>query len=75
MSDILTPDYERKLKQPDSVESYNKRVRDAKYPVLENCLYLWNCEMLRKNLPVANELLLEKAKEFGDILGNSTLLY
>jgi hypothetical protein len=28
--------------------------------------------MLRKNLPVADELLLEKAKEFGDILGIST---
>jgi hypothetical protein len=35
MSDILKPDYERKLKQLDSVESYNKRVRDAKCPSLE----------------------------------------
>jgi hypothetical protein len=31
--------------------------------------------MLRKNLPVADDLLLEKAKEFGEILGISTLLY
>ena len=43
-----------KLNQPDSVDSvenYNKRIRDAKYPELEKCLYLWNCEMLSKNLP------------------------
>jgi CRISPR/Cas system-associated protein Cas5 (RAMP superfamily) len=57
MSDILKPDYGRKLKQLDNDESYNKRVRDAKYPELEKCLYLWNCEMLRKNLPVADDLM------------------
>ena len=51
MSDVLKPDYERKLNQLESVENYNKRVRDAKYPELEKCLYLWNCEMLSKNLP------------------------
>ena len=37
MSDILKPEYEKKLQQLDSVENVNKRVRDAKYPELEKC--------------------------------------
>jgi hypothetical protein len=64
MSDILKPEYERKLQQPNSVEDFNLRIREAKYRDLERCLYLWHSEVLRLNLPVADDLMLEKAKEF-----------
>ncbi len=50
-------------------------MREAKYPDLEKCLYLWHSEVLRLNLPVADDLMLEKAKEFGDMLGISTFGY
>ena len=46
MSDMLKPEYERKLKKLDSVEDYNTRIREAKWPELEQCLYLWHSEML-----------------------------
>ena len=69
MSDILKPEYERKLQKLDSIEDYNTRIREAKWPELEKCLYLWHCEMLRKHLPLSDLLLAEKAKEFGDMLG------
>ena len=75
MSDILKPEYERKLQQLNSVEDFNLRIREAKYPDLERCLYLWHSEVLRLNLPVADDLMLEKAKEFGDMLGILTLTY
>ena len=50
MSDILKPEYERKLQKLDSVEDYNTRIRDGKWPELEKCLYLWQCEMQRHHL-------------------------
>ena len=75
MSDILKPEYERKLQQLNSVEDFNLRIREAKYLDLERCIYLWHSEVLRLNLPVADDLMLEKAKEFGDMLGISTFNY
>ena len=41
MSNILKLDYGRKLNQLNSIENYNKRVRDAKYPELEKYLLLF----------------------------------
>jgi hypothetical protein len=71
MSDILKSEYERKLQQLNSVEDFNLRIREAKYPDLERCLYLWHSEVLRLNLLVADDLMLEK----GDMLGISTFGY
>ena len=34
MSDILKPETERKLQKLDSVEDYNTRIREARWPEL-----------------------------------------
>ena len=69
MSDMLKPEYERRLQKLDSVEDYNTRIRDGKWPELEKCLYIWHSEMLSHNLPVSDLLIKEKAEEYANILG------
>jgi hypothetical protein len=69
MSDMLKRDYEKKLEKINSVEDYNTRIREGKWPELESCLYLWHCEMERHNLPISDSLLETKSSEFADMLG------
>ncbi len=75
MSDILKPENIRKLEQVDSVENLNKRIREAKYPELEKCLYLWYSEKLSRKIPISDDMLTEKAREFGGMLGLVTFQY
>ena len=75
MSDILKPENIRKLEQVDSVEDLNKRIREAKYPELEKCLYLWYSEKLSRKTPISDDMLTEKAREFGGMLGSIFFIY
>ena len=42
----------------------NKRKREAKYPDLDRCLYLWHSEQVRGHIPVSDEMLKTEAIEF-----------
>jgi len=35
------------LEKLENVEDFNKRIREAKYPDLDRCLYLWYSEQVR----------------------------
>jgi hypothetical protein len=75
MSDILKPDNIRKLEKLDNVDDFNKRIREAKYPDLDKCLYLWYSEQVRNHIPVSDDMLREEAIEFGKMLGLVTFNY
>ena len=64
MSGILKPASVNKIMKLDDVEAFNKRIREAKYPELEKMLFIW--QTMTK---ISDMILIEKAKEFGDILG------
>lgn len=49
-------------------EKYNKRVRVAKYPELEECLIVWHQQTSNKNVPISDEMLIDKAKDYGVML-------
>jgi hypothetical protein len=66
---MLERDYEIKLEKINSVEDYNTRIREGKWPELESCLYLWHYEMERHNLPISDSLFETKSTEFAYILG------
>ena len=44
------------------------RARGAKYPELEECLFVWQCELLNKHVAVSDDILLNKARDFGTLL-------
>jgi hypothetical protein len=48
---------------PDQV-----RIRGAKYPELEEALYLWFCEMRAIQAPIDNSMLIQKAEYFAQML-------
>ena len=59
MSNISKPEFANKLKKLENLDDANKRLRDSKYPEMENCFYpsfLINIRWFLK----------EKAKEFGN---------
>ena len=46
-----------------------KRIRESKYPLLEEALSIWFNEKVRLSLPITDEFLLLQAKEFGPGFG------
>ena len=55
------------IEEPDD---FNMRMRIAKYPELEECLAVWHNYQVSKNIPVSDEMLTEKAKNyFGPLCG------
>jgi hypothetical protein len=55
------------IEEPDD---FNIRLRIAKYPGLEECLAVWHSYQVSKNVPVCDEMLIEKAKDyFGPLCG------
>jgi len=55
------------IEEPDD---FNIRLRIAKYPALEECLAVWHSYQVSKNIPVCDEMLIEKAKDyFGPLCG------
>ena len=69
MSGILSVANRSKILKQDNVESLNKRIRECKYPDLERMLWLWQTMATNKGISVSDSLLIEKAKEFGQMLG------
>ena len=69
MSGILSVANRNKILKQDNVESLNKRIRECKYPDLERMLWLWQTMATNKGISVSDSLLIEKAKEFGQMLG------
>jgi hypothetical protein len=67
MSDILAN--KKKILRIDDIENdFNKRIRNAKYPELEECLYTWLKDKLDRKIPISDDMLIEKAKVFGQLL-------
>jgi hypothetical protein len=69
MSGILSPSFRNKILKQDNVEVLNKRIRECKYPDLENMLYFWHGIANGKGIALSDLILIEKAKEFGEMLG------
>jgi hypothetical protein len=78
LSGILSASSRNKILKQDNVEAFNKRIREAKYPYLEKMLYIWHGCKVNSGAVINDEMLLEKAKEFGSQLGiveNSSFNY
>jgi hypothetical protein len=69
MSGILSVPARQKVLKQDNVEALNKRIRDSKYPDMEKMLHVWYTHALSKGVSISDEILTEKAKEFGAMLG------
>ena len=48
-------------------DSCDYRDRKAKYPALEDCLYMFLTQLLSNGISVNNDILISKAKEFAII--------
>ena len=68
MSGILSLSNRNKILKQDNVEAFNKRIRECKYPDLERMLWLWQTMVTNKGVSVSDALLIEKAKEFGQMV-------
>ena len=71
MSGILSVESRNKILKQDNVEALGKRICDCKYQDLERILWLWQTMAVDKGAAVSDLLLIEKAKEFGLMLGIS----
>ena len=68
MSGILSSTSRNKILKQDNLEVFNKRIRECKYPELEKMLFVWHSLIVSK-MPISDDLLVTKAKEFGEMLG------
>jgi len=65
MCDILKQKTKDKINKLEDIDNdFNIRIRDGKYPALEECLFEWIMLMNRTNVPICDELIQAKAKEF-----------
>ena len=67
MSGILSTSSRNKISKADDVEAVNKRIRECKYPDLERMLFVWYVHAIKKTV-VSDDILILKAKEFGQML-------
>jgi len=51
--------------------SHAKRIRQAEQPYLEEMILLWMSDTKAHNLPISDEMIIEKAKMFGEQIGIS----
>ena len=49
-------------------ETIKFRLRKCEYPQLEDCLYCWMGQALAKQIAISDEMLISKAKDFGNLL-------
>jgi len=54
-------------------QSETKRLRLCENPELEKALYLWLSNVTAHNISVSDEMLKEKARHFGELLGVSSI--
>jgi hypothetical protein len=69
MSGILSAPARQKVLKQDNVEALNKRIRECKYPEMEKMLHIWYTYAISKGVSISDEILTDKAKEFGAMLG------
>jgi hypothetical protein len=50
-----------------------KRMRSIVYPQLEECLYLWFCNIKANNIPISEMMLPKQAQKVGEMMGISEL--
>ena len=65
MSGILSVESRNKILKQDNVEAFNKRIRECKYPDLEKMLYIWHSCKVNSGAVINDQILMDKAKEFG----------
>ena len=68
MSGILSATSRNRIARLDDIEAVNKRIRECKYPDLERMLFVWYVHAIKKTV-VSDDILILKAKEFGQMLG------
>ncbi|CAF0940690.1 unnamed protein product [Brachionus calyciflorus] len=51
------------------------RIRESQHPELEDALYLWFIDKRALKLPINDEMLLEKAKQYGTMLSITNFNY
>jgi len=67
MSDILKQKTKDKINKLEDIDNdFNFRIRDGKYHALEECVFEWIMLMNRSNVPINDDLIQAKAKEFAE---------
>jgi hypothetical protein len=67
ISDILKQKTKDKINKLEDIDNdFNFRIRDGKYHALEECVFEWIMLMNRSNVPINDDLIQSKAKEFAE---------
>ena len=69
MSGILSVASRNKILKIDNVDVLNKKIRDWKLPELERIMFHWHNQTVNKEVCINDEILIQKAKDFGNMLG------
>jgi hypothetical protein len=69
MSGILAAPSRDKILKLDDIEVPKKRVRESKYPDMERMVFVWYAHVITKGLTISDDTIIQKAKEFGSMLG------
>ena len=69
MSDILKSSFRNKINKQDKIEVLNKRIKEFKSTELERMFHLWQTIALSKGVMISDDILIQKGKEFGTMLG------
>ncbi len=68
MSGILSESSRKKLLNQNHVDTMSKRIRQSKYPDMENMLNAWCKNELDKGASISDAMIVDKAKEIGVML-------
>jgi competence CoiA-like predicted nuclease len=68
MSGILSESSRKKILKQNVVDTMSKRIRQSKYPEMENMLNAWCKNELDKGVTISDAMIVDKAKEIGVML-------
>ena len=69
MSGILSLASRNKILKIDNVYVLNERILDCMFPELERIFFQWHNQTFNKGVCINVEILIEKAKDFGNMMG------
>ena len=64
-----------KAKKHLTLIKIKKKMQKIDNPLLEKCLMLWYSDLISNNIPISDEMFIEKAKKFGEMIGSLYLSF
>jgi hypothetical protein len=58
-----------------NINQNKKKMQKIDNPLLEKCLMLWYSDLISNNIPISDEMFIEQAKKFGEMIGISVFQF